>query len=698
MKKKIIIIDDDKIILEEYIQLLSQPVQAADSSSVALEAALYGKTEKKATDQYSIKVACQGKDGLEMIHNAKDNGRPYALAFIDVRMPPGWDGIKTARKIREIDSEIEIVLVTAYSDRSREEIIATIGMPAKLLILKKPFDPDEIKQLALSLTSKWELEQSLKQVNQKLEKQIEERKQAQAALAAKTLLFNNIFRSVTDTAIATVDLDFRINSYNPMAEKIFGYSAEEVFGKTVHEMHVKNNVAPERFENAIEHVRQYGEYRYCLEQETGNGIRHIESCVSGIFNPEGELVGYSLFSRDVSKRKQAEGKLKHKETQLLRSQKMESVGTLAGGIAHEFNNLLYIISGMSEILMQDALPESMDYFNEIVKATQRGATLVKQLMAFSRKAETNLYTVDLSVEIRIIKKLLDRILPPMVKVELELAEPLLPMQADQGQIEQVIMNLCLNAKDAMPDGGSIYIKTENSIIDDAFINQHPDIPKGLDKGSCVILSVADTGCGMDKKIKEHIFDPFFTTKAVGQGTGLGLSVLYGIIEGHSGHISCESTLGKGTTFRIYFPAQEADKAQTVPDKEIDMKLQHGSETILIVDDEAGVVAYIEALLNRYEYSTMSANNGESALEIYKARHKEIDLVLLDLGMPGMGGKKCLEKLVEFDINVKVVVISGYSEEGFIRESASAGAIDYAVKPIKGSKILKLIRGALDKST
>ncbi len=390
---------------------------------------------------------------------------------------------------------------------------------------------------------------------------------------------------------------------------------------------------------------------------------------------------------DITERKQL-------EEQLRQSHKMEAIGTLAGGIAHEFNNLLYLISGNTELLMDDVKPEDMKMLQEILKATGRGANLITQLLAFSRKAESNLSTTHLNIEIQKIIKMLDRVLPRMIEIKFEFANNLLPIKADQGQIVQIIMDLCLNARDAMLDGGIINIKTQNSIIDETFIGKHPEKSTGLKEGKYVMLIISDTGCGINKETIERIFDPFFTTKKLGDGTGLGLSVIYGIIENHDGYIFCNSKVGTGTTFRIYFPAIEDDLTESTPDKDIVEPLLKSTETVLIVDDEEGIIKLTGSILERLGYKIITASSGESAIDIYTDQQNKIDLILLDLGMPGMGGKKCLKKLVEFDPDVKVVIASGYSEEGLIKENIISGAKGYVVKPFLKSELSKVIRNVL----
>ncbi|MDM8544763.1 response regulator [Desulfococcaceae bacterium HSG9] len=439
-----------------------------------------------------------------------------------------------------------------------------------------------------------------------------------------------------------------------------------------------------------------------LERHEGSFLANHEIVKTVIWtnsllkDEDGNVIGMLCSAQDITESKKTEEALRKSEKQLRRSQKMETVGILAGGIAHEFNNLLYIISGNTELLIDDASSDDKEMLLEIFNSTQRGASLVKQLMAFSRKSESNLYTTLLNDELSKIKKMLDRVLPRMIEIKLDFADDLHPIKADCGQIEQIVINLCLNAKDAMPDGGTLIIKTENGVIDETFVDQHPGKPDGLKQGKCVILTVSDTGVGMDEATREHIFDPFFTTKEVGKGTGLGLSVIYGIIEGHHGHISCESEKGVGTTFRIYFPAIKDDQTASNANKDTTEQLSKGTETILVVDDEEPILKIMISMFGRLGYNILLADNAESALDIYTAKQKEIDLILLDLSMPGMGGKKCMKKLIEFDPDVKIIIASGYADEGLIQDNLNSGAKNFVIKPFLKDNISKVIREVLDK--
>ena len=401
-----------------------------------------------------------------------------------------------------------------------------------------------------------------------------------------------------------------------------------------------------------------------------------------VFDERGEVYAVGGVSFDITDRKQM-------EKQQRQSQKMEAVGTLAGGIAHEFNNLLAIILGNAELLMDVPFAEDMELVDSIYTASMRGRKLVRQLLSFTRKSDDKLASIDLTIEIQKIIKMLKRILPRSISIKTDIANNLYLTNANAGQIEQIFANLAINAKDAMPDGGTLTFKAKNASDADL---------KGLrniHEGRYVKLSITDTGHGMDQKTLEQIFDPFFSTKPLGEGTGLGLSVVSGIVESYNGCIVCDSSPGQGATFTIYLP--EADKkAPSKFAKKVNAQQQGNLETILTVDDEDGVLNLLKRLLSRMGYKSIAANSGEKALEIYKAQKDEIDLVVLDLGMPGMGGHNCLKELLKFDPHVKVLIASGYSEEGLIRDTMNNGASDYIVKPFESDELSKVIGKVLDK--
>ncbi len=381
---------------------------------------------------------------------------------------------------------------------------------------------------------------------------------------------------------------------------------------------------------------------------------------------------------------------KNLRAQLMQAQKMEAIGTLAGGIAHDFNNLLQVVVGYSELILMDSslsdkLRQSVKSIN---KVALNGADLVRRLLTFSRKTETAPKPLNLNDEIIHIKKLLDRTIPKMIEIEIGFQNGLNTINADSSQIEQIMMNLAVNARDAMPDGGRLVIETEDIVLDQAYCSGHIEATPG----PYVLVSVSDTGMGMDKKTMERIFEPFYTTKAPGKGTGLGLAMVYGIVKQHGGYIICYSEPGMGTTFKIYFPALVSD---AVSEKLTgSLEAQGGTETILLVDDEENVRNVGTDLLQGAGYSVITAVNAKEALELFKNKHGSIALVILDLIMPEMSGKECLEKLLEIDSNVKVLMCSGYSPNGAAKAAIDTGAKGFISKPYNSNEMLVQIRKIL----
>ncbi|MBE0556007.1 MAG: response regulator [Proteobacteria bacterium] len=327
---------------------------------------------------------------------------------------------------------------------------------------------------------------------------------------------------------------------------------------------------------------------------------------------------------------------------------------------------------------------------EMEKAVEHAAQLVRQLLAFSRKAESRPVALDLNREIINVRRILERTLPKMIDIDLRLGRELAPVAADPVQIEQVLLNLATNAADAMPDGGTLVIETEDVTLSDDYLDTHA----GARAGEYVLLSVSDTGQGMAKDVVEHIFEPFFTTKEFGKGTGLGLASVYGIVKSYDGYISCYSEVGQGTTFKIYLPVAGQPTAHGAKDAEEDLP-RGGDETILLVDDEQSIRTVASAALQRLGYRVPTGASGEEALDVIGRTGEEIALTVLDLGMPGMGGQKCLQEIRKSNPSAKVLIASGYSMNGHVKQSLEAGAAGYIAKPYRINVLLRKVREILD---
>ncbi|MGD9819161.1 MAG: PAS domain S-box protein [Desulfomonilaceae bacterium] len=471
---------------------------------------------------------------------------------------------------------------------------------------------------------------------------------------------------------------------NPAFEKTTGYRREEVLGRNTRILRSADQ--DDDFYADLWNTITQGnvwEGRFINRRKDGK-IYYEDATISPVRDSSGKIINFVAVKRDVTEHLELSNKLQQ-------AQKMEAVGALAGGVAHDFNNILQVALGYTEILLDNKnFPEKYrSDINKIRESAIRGADLVKRLMTFSRKSETKLKPLDLNRRIMELRKILERTIPKMIKIQLELAENLETIKADPTQMDQILMNLTVNARDAMPEGGVLKFQTENiSFKDSSEANRY-----GLESGNYVMLKVSDNGLGIDKSDLDYIFDPFFTTKDMSHGTGLGLSVVRGVVESHGGNISCESAPGEGTVFTIFFPAVISSETEKDSDEEI--KQIGGGETILLVDDDQMVRELCVRVLNNVGYKVIEASDGESALKIYKGNSEKIDLVILDLIMPGMGGKKCLERMVKFNQSVKVIVASGYYDEtqdGFMISEFAKG---FVAKPYDVQQMLKIIREVLN---
>ena len=402
-----------------------------------------------------------------------------------------------------------------------------------------------------------------------------------------------------------------------------------------------------------------------------------------------EVVGVMI---DVSDRHQAAAEREALERQLLHAQKMEAVGTLAGGIAHDFNNILAGITGYAELALESAAQgrDNSADLHQILRSAQRAGFLVRQVLAFSRRVETNLRPVDLNQEMSQAAALLERTIPKMIALTVRPSPAPALVSADPGQIQQILVNLAANAQDSMPDGGRLAIAVQSLVLTQDQVQDQARIPAG----AYAIVTIEDTGWGISAANLPHIFEPFFTTKGVGQGSGLGLATVFGLVKGHGGHILCRSQEGQGTVFEVYLPSLAAPMLQE-PAETPAPAPSAARETILAVDDEPALLTVARRTLESQGYRVLTARSGEEALEQYQARPGEIDLVMMDLGMPGMGGARCLVKLKALDPGVKVIIASGYAPDAYAGPEVRQAALGFLAKPYRRNELLQAVRQALD---
>jgi len=943
--RRVLVIDDNRAIHDDFRKILCPATLSAADLNVT-EAAVFGPaTGTVAQTEFEVDSAYQGQEGVLLAAKAIEAGRPYAMAFVDVRMPPGWDGVETTRKLWELDPNLQVVLCTAYSDYSWGEMFEKLGQRDGLLILKKPFDAVEAFQLAHALTEKWWLHRQSRKKMEDMEKMVAERT---SELQWKTAFLEAQVNSTLD-GILVVDQEGKQSLQNHRFVDLFKIPRhiadekvdenrlrwvkdmtkypEQFLKKILHlyahpdevgrdEIELKNGTVLDRYSSPVvgKEGKYYGRiwtFRDITERKQAQEAleasqKRLRELIDGLgpsmfvglmtpqgilieanrpalaaaglkpedvigkpfeetywwtYSPEvqqllretiaravrGEASRYDVqirvaenhlididFSlqpvRDetgavvflvpsgnvITERKRAENALresnekfhqladnitdafwirspdmsevqyvspafeqiwgrpvetlyanphqwadyilpedrervlaafvdltgdapsldieyrilrphgevrwvrvrgfqvrdatkklirhigivaditerKRLETHLIQSQKMETVGKLAGGIAHEFNSILTTIIGQSEMLLNDLPAVSPLAKNaiQITKSANRAATLTRQLLAFGRKQFLQPEVLDLNAVIAGMNGVLGHLMGgEMVDVNIVPAAGLHLVKADAGQIEQVIMNLAMNAHDAMPGGGKLTLETANVILDQEYVSRFAE----LKPGAYVMLAISDNGSGMSEAVKARVFEPFFTTKGVGEGTGLGLSTCYGIIKQSGGHISVYSEPGRGTTFKIYLPQMEA--AAKIPIERLDSPdLPRGAETILLVEDDSALREMGATLLRRLGYTVLAANQGVEALSLCHQRDTgHIDLLFTDVVMPHMSGKELADRVRVLYPRTKILFTSAYTENAIVHQGVLDKGVALLQKPFTPSALARKVREVLD---
>ena len=411
-----------------------------------------------------------------------------------------------------------------------------------------------------------------------------------------------------------------------------------------------------------------------------------------IRDKKGGITGIRSMIEDITERRRAEEALKKSEEQLRQWQRVEAIGRLAGGVAHDFNNLLMTIKGCSELLLRelDSNNPRREEVEEIRKAAERATALTRQLLAFGRRQVLQPQVLDLNEVVANMDRMLQRLIGEDIQLLTVLDPELWPVKVDPGQIEQVIMNLAVNARDAMPGGGKLTIETGNVVLDEDYARRHVSVKPG----PCVMLAVTDNGCGMDQETQSHLFEPFFTTKKTGEGTGLGLSTVYGIIKQSGGNIWAYSELRQGTTFKIYLPRVE-EAVKTYKPKVAPTASPGGSETILLVEDEEAVRTIVSKILQNKGYTVLEAHHGPEALEICQAHEGPIHLMVTDVIMPHMSGRELAERLTISRPEVRVLFMSGYPDNAIVHHGVLGAGTAFLQKPFTLNALEGKVRELLD---
>ena len=583
--QRILVIDDNRAIHEDFCKILGANQPGHDVLEER-EALLFGDPAPASRRQvFQIDSAFQGEDGLRLLQRAVDSGEPYALAFVDVRMGPGLDGIQTTSKLWEIYPDLQVVICTAHSDYSWDDMVEKLGHSDRLVILKKPFDNVEVQQLANALTQKWRLLQQAKVRMDVLEKSVSDR-----------------------------------------TEQLQASNAQ--------------------------------------------------------------------LQAEIAERKEIESALRQSQQAILQQERLAAVGQLSAGVAHDFNNILCIILGYASMLLDESEElgkKKVEALKQISTAAQRAAHLTRQLLTFSRKQVMQPQTLEFNEVIGNVSRMLQRLVREDISLQFHFSPKPVYVHADLGMVEQIVMNLVVNARDAMLHGGKLTLSASVVEIDEAHQKQYPEARLG----HFACLSVTDTGCGISPEHLLRIFEPFFTTKAVGKGTGLGLSTVYGIVKQHEGWIEVESEVGKGTTFKVFLPKTSKPTGATT-ETTFQPAKRWGNEKILLVEDEAALRGLASKLLQKQGYQIVEAASGVEALEVWDKHDGVFDLLLTDMVMPGgVNGRELAEKLLADKPELKVIFTSGYSTDMVGKNFVLEEEINFLPKPYPPKALIQIVRVCLD---
>jgi two-component system cell cycle sensor histidine kinase/response regulator CckA len=514
-----------------------------------------------------------------------------------------------------------------------------------------------------------------------------ESKQAEEALQKSEAKFRTIFERVA-VGIGLVDAKGRLMESNPALQEILGYRKKELQNRVFTEFTHPDDLPADTnlYKELLEGKRDHHQTEKRFIRKDGEVIWSLQN-VSLVRASGGEPLFTIFMVEDITERKRL-------ENHFLQSQKMETVGRLAGGIAHDFNNILTVIKGYTQLLLSELNEDHplRENLKEIKKSTERAEDLTRQLLAFSRRQVMEMKVIDLNHLIKNLEKMLCRVIGEDIELTTFLTDDLGRVKTDPAQIEQVILNLAVNARDAMPSGGKLTLETNNVELDKDYARTHISVAPG----HYVMLSVSDTGCGMTPEVKDRIFEPFFTTKVKGKGTGLGLSTVYGIVKQSGGNIWVYSEPDKGTAFKIYLPRVE-EEIDVLSSQEEVLDLPKGNETVLLVEDDISVRDLAARFLLGQGYKVLEATNGNEAIQIAQEHLKEkIHLLLTDMVMPQMGGKELVGRFKSLHPGIKVLFISGYTDTTITHHGLSEPNTALLQKPFSLTSLAKKVREVLDK--
>jgi two-component system, cell cycle sensor histidine kinase and response regulator CckA len=625
---------------------------------------------------YEVVTACDGAEAWEML---QEDDAPR-LAILDWNMP-GLDGVDVCRRVRATESTefTHIILLTARADN--DDLLEGLAAGANDYLMK-PFDPAELK-------ARLQAESRMVEIRSAMIAELAKRKRAEQVMRVNGERFRSLIENSSD-AIALFNIDGSILYASPSTARVLGYTPEEFVTLNALEIiHASDrNLVHSCLKTALRQPRVGVNVQARVHHKDGR-LRWMEGTFTNLIDDPnvGALVNNY---RDITERVEAEEALKESEEQLRTAQKLEAIGRLASGIAHDFNNLLTVINGYSELLVRNLEDSHLrQKIGEIQKAGGRAASLTRQLLAFSRKQVLQPKTLDLNSVVNNFASMLRRLIGENIELVLSLDADLGAVEADPGQLDQVLMNLVVNARDAMPHGGKLVIETTNRELNGEYVTQSGAVAPG----SYVMLAVSDDGQGMSAETQKRIFEPFFTTKEQGKGTGLGLSTVYGIIKQSDGTIWVYSEPGVGTTFKIFLP--RLNKASRHVAENVAARAQtNGNETILLVEDELVVRNIARETLELSGYKVLEAANAAEALDISEPYREKIDLLLTDVVMPGLSGRELAERLVSTRPETKVLYMSGYTGDAIVQHGVLEEATMFLEKPFAPEALALKVRGVL----
>ena len=630
-----------------------------------------------ATEGFDLRTAATGEEALAMVAE-----QPPDLILLDIMMP-GMDGYEVATQIKAdlATRNIPIIMVTALDDRDARMHGLSVGAED---FLTKPVDRAELTVRMRNLLRLKAYGDYHDKYSQMLEGEVGSR-------TADLIDSERLYRSTFDAApvgIVHVGLDGQWLRVNQRLCDLLGYSRDELQDPAV-----QHRVQPDDVEGEAESLRQMtagaldryvvDEKRYRRRDGTFVWAR-VNMSVHR--DTAGQAQHFISVIEDITERRTL-------EAQVRQATKMDAIGRLASGVAHDFNNLLTVILGFGELAISDTAmtAQHTNELTEIIKAAQRATGLTKQLLAFSRQQVLHAVPLDVNELITDMTGMLGRLIGEHIHVTLALAPKLSLALADRGQLEQVVMNLVVNARDAMPDGGTVTIETADIDLEKSSIQEEP-----IMEGQYVMLAITDTGLGMSKETQRRLFEPFYTTKETGTGTGLGLSTTYGIVKQSKGYIWVSSEPGHGTTFKVYLPRsnRELPLQPVVPVVTAPIKIV--SETLLLVEDEIGVRRLAKRILDGAGYQVLEAANGDDAEQLFADHAESIDLVVTDVIMPGCGGPELMSRLLVLAPGLRVLYMSGYTEQSVAHRTGITRGLPFVQKPFTAAELVRQVRDALDR--